>query len=282
MAEEISVLVNDTQETVSANITNTSSYGDVSKSGTPLVNQIALWLNSTTIKGEPLFTYDGTTLYIGDPAFGETKIEITEDKLKVYKDAFSGFTELLYDSFKLTNQDAGVYNLKTGSDAGNTHNVKFPDSGVDVKTLAVSVNGEFADDAGDVTISTGISNIVEDTTPQLGGELDLNGHSVGGSAQTATGDGTTTIDWKLGNFFHFQFGAFNETFTFTAPTKPGTFILKMVQDSVGSRTATWPATAKWIGGTAPTLTTTATTGTDIITFYFDGTNYFGVEALNFS
>ena len=131
-------------------------------------------------------------------------------------------------------------------------------------------------------VTTEIKNIVEDTTPQLGGELDLNGHSVGGAPQTATGDGTTTIDWKLGNFFHFQFGAFNETFTFTAPTKAGTFILKLVQDSVGSRTVTFPATVKFIGGTAPTLTTTATTGTDIITFYFDGTSYFAVEALDFS
>jgi len=131
-------------------------------------------------------------------------------------------------------------------------------------------------------VTTEIKNIVEDTTPQLGGELDLNGHSVGGSPQTATGDGTTTIDWKLGNIFNFQFGAFNEVFTFTAPTKAGTFILKLVQDSVGSRTVTFPATVKFIGGTAPTLTTTATTGTDIITFYFDGTSYFAVEALDFS
>ena len=113
-------------------------------------------------------------------------------------------------------------------------------------------------------------------------EFDLGANSIGGTAQSATGDGTTTIDWKLGNVFNFQFGAFNETFTFTAPTKPGTFILKLVQDSVGSRTATFPASVKWIDGTAPTLTTTATTGTDIITFYYDGTDYFAVEALNFS
>jgi hypothetical protein len=128
----------------------------------------------------------------------------------------------------------------------------------------------------------GISALLDDTTPQLGGELDLNGHSVGGDSQTATGDGTTTIDWKLGNTFDFQFGAFNETFTFTAPTKAGVFILKLVQDSVGSRTATFPASVKWTGGTAPTLTTTATTGTDIITFYYDGTDYFAVHSLNFS
>ena len=138
---------------------------------------------------------------------------------------------------------------------------------------ATSAQGALADSA--------LQNIVEDTTPQLGGELDLNGHSVGGASQNATGDGTTTIDWVLGNIFDFTFGAFNEVFTFTAPTKAGTFILKLVQDSVGSRTVTFPATVKWTGGIAPTLTTTATTGTDIITFYYDGTSYFAVQALNF-
>ncbi len=132
------------------------------------------------------------------------------------------------------------------------------------------------------TLGGGLSNVVEDTTPQLGGELDAQAHSIGGTVQTTTGDGTTTIDWKLGNMFDFQFGAFSETFTFTAPTKPGIFILKLVQDSVGSRTVTWPGTVKWVDGTAPTLTTTGTTGTDIITFYYNGTSYFAVQSLNFS
>lgn len=133
-----------------------------------------------------------------------------------------------------------------------------------------------------VGVTNQISSLVEDLTPQLGGELDLNSKSVGDTPQVATGDGTTLIDWRKGNLFNFQFGAFNETFTFTDPTLPGTFILKLTQDSLGSRTATFPATVKWIDGTAPTLTTTATTGTDIITLYFDGTNYYCVQALNFS
>ena len=94
----------------------------------------------------------------------------------------------------------------------------------------------------------------------LSTELNLQAKSIGGTVQTATGDGTTTIDWKNGNMFNFQFGAFNEVFTFIAPTNPGCFILKLVQDSVGSRTVTWPATVKWTGSAAPTLTTTSTTG----------------------
>jgi hypothetical protein len=108
------------------------------------------------------------------------------------------------------------------------------------------------------------------------------GASIGHTVQTGTGDGTTTIDWGAGNLYKHTFGAQNETFTFTAPTNPGTFILILVQDSVGSRTATWPASVDWPAGTAPTLTTTATTGTDIIHFVYDGTNYYGTSAADFS
>jgi hypothetical protein len=141
---------------------------------------------------------------------------------------------------------------------------------------------DYASSAQGLLANNALQNLSEDTTPQLGGELDLNGHSIGGNAQTATGSGTTTIDWKLGNIMLFQFGAFNETFVFTPPTKPGVYILRLVQDSVGSRTAAFPVTVKWMGGTPPTLTATPTTGKDYLTFIFDGTNYDGVESLNFS
>jgi len=164
--------------------------------------------------------------------------------------------------------------LLIGNTTGNT---------LSKATLTQGTGITITNGTGTITIATtALLNVVEDTTPELGGELDAGAHTIGFTAQTATGDGATTIDWKLGNKFNFQFGAFNETFTFTVPTNPGNFVLKLVQDSVGSRTATWPATVKWSGGTAPTLTTTATTGTDIISFYFDGTNFYGGSILDFS
>jgi len=110
--------------------------------------------------------------------------------------------------------------------------------------------------------------------------LDVNG-SLGFTQQSTTGDGTTTIDWTLGNKFKFTFGAQIETFTFTAPNKPCNLILVIVQDGTGSRTVTWPGTVKWSGGTAPTLTTTGG-GIDIASFYYDGTNYFGMTSLGFA
>jgi len=96
-----------------------------------------------------------------------------------------------------------------------------------------------------------------------------------GAMQTATGDGTTTIDWGLGNFMYFTFGAQNDTFTFTAPANKGRMTLVLKQDGVGSRTATWPGTVLWPGGVAPTLSTGAA-DVDIITFFYDGMSYHGL------
>ena len=133
-----------------------------------------------------------------------------------------------------------------------------------------------------ITGPTGpLANIVEDTTPQLGGELDAQAHSIGFTEQSATGNGTTTIDWKLGNKFFFTFGAQNDTFTFTAPSKPCNLLLVLKQDSIGSRLATFPATVKWVNKTAPTLTTDPN-AIDIIALYYAGDgNYYCQASLNF-
>jgi hypothetical protein len=128
----------------------------------------------------------------------------------------------------------------------------------------------------------GLSNIVEDTTPELGGELDCGAHSIGFTAQSATGDGTTSIDWTLGNVYNFS-AAFdtNETFTFTAnPTNPCNLTMRILCN--GANTHTWPSSVKWVGGTAPTDTNSYGGAWDIINFYFDGTNYYGTVTQNFS
>lgn len=71
------------------------------------------------------------------------------------------------------------------------------------------------------------------------------------------------------------------TFTFTAPDGVGNFILRLVQDGTGNRTVTWPASVLWPGNSAPTLSTAAA-AIDLVAFYVDGTNYYGVFGLDFS
>jgi hypothetical protein len=64
--------------------------------------------------------------------------------------------------------------------------------------------------------------------------------------------------------------------TFAAPTNlvnGGFYALEIVQDGTGSRTASWNAVFKFTGGTAPTLSTSAS-AKDYITFRSDGTNLY--------
>lgn len=63
------------------------------------------------------------------------------------------------------------------------------------------------------------------------------------------------------------------TITMPTATAGKSFILLLKQDGTGSRTVTW-STVKWPGGTAPTITSTASRQ-DIYSFFADGTNWYG-------
>ena len=65
----------------------------------------------------------------------------------------------------------------------------------------------------------------------------------------------------------------NATITMPTATSGKSFILYLKQDATGSRTVTW-STVKWPGGTAPTITSTASKQ-DIYSFFADGTNWYG-------
>lgn len=91
-----------------------------------------------------------------------------------------------------------------------------------------------------------------------------------------------TVDWGNGDTQKVTMTG-NCTFTFSNGKAGHWYALRLVQDGTGSRTATWPAAVKWPGGTAPTLTTTASRE-DVLLFYcVDGTNYRGATGgLNYT
>lgn len=66
----------------------------------------------------------------------------------------------------------------------------------------------------------------------------------------------------------------NATITMPSAVSGKSFIMFLKQDATGSRTVTW-STVKWAGGTAPTITSTASKQ-DIYSFFSDGTNWYGV------
>lgn len=54
----------------------------------------------------------------------------------------------------------------------------------------------------------------------------------------------------------------------------GEYILHLIQDGTGTRIPTWGSAFKFEGGSPPTLTTTSTTGHDVLSFVSDGSSMF--------
>lgn len=89
---------------------------------------------------------------------------------------------------------------------------------------------------------------------------DLSAKSVGvrtSSTYTPSVGGTATLDLSVGSRHSITMPAGNITIALTGETTSQMFVVEITQDGVGSRTVTWFSTIRWAGGSAPTLTTTA-------------------------
>lgn len=134
-----------------------------------------------------------------------------------------------------------------------------------------------------------MADLVDDTTPTLGGNLDA-------ADKNITGMGGVGFTQELDNgsktaSFSIDFSSdANQKVTLTANTmtltldttdmKVSKALLKIVNG--GLATLTWAAetgSILWAGGSEPTLTSS---GTDLVAFYFDGTNFYGQASLAFS
>ena len=79
----------------------------------------------------------------------------------------------------------------------------------------------------------------------------------GFQSYTPTAAGTATLDLSLGNDHRITMPADNITIAVSNAKVGQKFLVSITQDGTGSRTVTWFSTIKWAGGSAPTLTTTA-------------------------
>ena len=90
----------------------------------------------------------------------------------------------------------------------------------------------------------------------------------------ADSDGATiTFNMNSGNLHSVTLGG-NRTLAVSNVATNQSFVVILKQDGTGSRTVTWWSGIKWVGASAPTLTTTASRW-DIFAFIYDGTDYFG-------
>jgi len=93
------------------------------------------------------------------------------------------------------------------------------------------------------------------------------------STQTVVADSdgaTITFDLDAGNVHTVTLGG-NRILALSNADTGQYFVIELTQDGTGSRTVTWFSTIRWVDGTAPTLTTTASKR-DVFGFRCTGTN----------
>ncbi len=173
--------------------------------------------------------------------------------------------------------------LNIGANAFTVNSIEIV--GSDGEVNAAAIEDKFLRNDGDDTTTgkltmagadlnsndlTNVKNIIDvQETITFDAEYD-NGNS--GSADTVNwGNGNKQMSTLTGNC----------TFTFTAPDGPCNVILRLVQDGTGSRNPVWPSSVKWSGGTEPTWSTAAAS-VDIVSFYYNGSTYYGQAGIGFA
>jgi len=134
--------------------------------------------------------------------------------------------------------------------------------------IADSTDKRYVTDAESTVIgntsgtNSGDKDVVDDTSPQLGGDLDFNGKTMNKSAvrQVAddSGSGTVTFDYATEDMI--QYTATGNLTTLTFSNFPSGDVAGYIIDAVdwGNYTITHPGTMLFAAGTAPTYTTDGT------------------------
>lgn len=196
---------------------------------------------------------------------------------------------------RLSTKDDGIVQIAGDSSGTTDSGVKLTNSvGTELGSLiATGATGDLTLKAsgfsGDVFIDVNPSGtpttVMTLTNTYVNIAPPLKDYSLVSTSPTSTA-GALTLDIENGNSFQHTLTA-NTTVTISNPSPTGDYceiIVKFVQDSTGSWTVTWPASVKWPGGTAPVITTTLTTGTDIISLktWDAGTTWFGDSSQDYS
>jgi len=90
-----------------------------------------------------------------------------------------------------------------------------------------------------------------------------------GNAGGVTAMAALNIDWSLTPGYAKTLTSGANAITFSNQTAGASVVVRLTG---AASTVTWPAGTKWAAGTAPTQTAS---GTDVYTFFYDGTNVYG-------
>ena len=252
-----------------------------------------------------------TNNWTGSQEFDNGLTEFNESLVRIRHDTDAATVTFL--SFNDIDADGGAFRMGFGMIAG-THDIYIKRSdnvdvlrmaqnallletnstqllfnSIDVQRAATATTTGLVERATDAEVVTGTDTtryvapleIATNFYPRLtGAALKINNTAYFNSVQDDGNSGTVkTIDWTTGNK-HKVILTGNCTFTFTAPAGPTNLTLRLDNDTITTRTATWASNIDWAGGIEP-IFNTGSSDQHIVSFYWDGTTYYGAYGLNF-
>lgn len=222
-----------------------------------VLNVKAAYIPLTVFNGSSSFGMIRTLFFNGDvsisnPSTGQVDVEVAIDASDIFNGSLVDNTLLRGD----TDGDVVQDSIVTLDDTGNMLNLN-----------SLHVNG-----------STSVSEVF-----RVNGTALMRGLVKSSSEHTNGNCGAgITIDWNNGNKQSVVLNNAVCALNFTAPSGLGTanFLLRVVQDATGNRTVTWPGTVNWPHGTSVSLSTAAN-AVDMISCYYDGSEYYCIAVFDF-
>lgn len=152
--------------TVAPSFATPAGSGDVSKVGTPANNQFGVWTGDGTIEGISEFTFDGINITVS------ADIDPNADGTINLGNSTNRYASISVDSIDL---NGTTLDGTTLADPGADRILFWDDS---AGTTTYLTAGTGLSITGTTMTATGLADVVDDPTPQLGGNLDGQGNEV--------------------------------------------------------------------------------------------------------
>ena len=235
-----------------------------------------------------LSTTAAATPSAGNLVAGELALNTTDEKL--YFKNSGGTVKLLASNGATTNVStfsAGTTGFTPSSATSGAvtlaGTLAVANGGTNATTASITSFNNITGYTSSGATGTTSTNLVFSTTPTITTPV-LTNPTITAYLETApaiANSGTaTTLALASGTVLSYTLNG-NCTFTMPTATNGTSFIVRLIQDATGGRTATFTG-VKWPGGTVPTITTTASTGVDIISFVCIASIWYGNAAQAFA
>ncbi len=240
-----------------------------------IANQAAITDNRTLVKVGGEISLDTTGFNVLTAG-----LTTTLDTLMLDIDTF--LTAADFDDTTFSIQDNADPTKEIQFDAAGTTGTKTTITGSQTSDRVLTMPDASDTIVGKATTDTLTNKTIGDVLT-CNDNVDVKGQAYSEEQATETPSGTTlTIDWDDGNSIVVDLGSASGdvTLTLSNGVAGASYVIKAIQGGT-ARNLVWPASVLWQIGVAPTIST-GDDEEDLITLYFDGTNYYGNYGQNYS